>query len=82
MLPGVLIFTCLASSGSDYGGSSPNKGGLTSPSVKASVLAAASRTEVSGEEMGSWAGIWGLLLVWWWLQWQWSYNMGNLLGFW
>ena len=31
-------------------------GGLTSPSVKASVLAAASRTKVSGEEMGGWAG--------------------------
>lgn len=57
MLPGVLIVTCLASSGSDYGGGAPTTGGLTSPSVKASVLAAASRTEVSGEEMGGWAGI-------------------------
>ena len=25
------------------------------------------------------AGIWGVLLVWWWLQWQWGYSVGNLV---
>lgn len=28
---------------------------------------------------GSWGGAWGMLLVWWWLQWQWGYMVGNFL---
>ena len=50
MLPGALLLLCLASSGSDYAGNVPTKGGLGGQGL---VSAAAGRNEVSWGEGGS-----------------------------